>query len=142
MQIKEILKWLSDNHYHYSFRGNEDDEVLGFASLQTCTPGKMTWEEQKCTIRLRPVQSGEHILVDLEKQRRISVPFGKNGVYRERELIAERFRFFLCDAENGRVDPHALFQFHDAVAVRSDLGVPGIRVQRGGRYYGCQHSFS
>ena len=47
MQIKEILKWLSDNHYHYSFRGNEDDEVLGFASLQTCTPGKMTWVKKQ-----------------------------------------------------------------------------------------------
>ena len=47
MKIKEITKWLAERGYHYEFQGDENYEIIGFASLNTCESGKITWIKKR-----------------------------------------------------------------------------------------------
>lgn len=47
MKIKDILQWLADGGYEFSFTGDENAEVIGFASLSYCEAGKITWVKKK-----------------------------------------------------------------------------------------------
>jgi len=43
VQIKTIIKWLSESGYEFDFIGNESTEVIGFSSLTSCTEEELTW---------------------------------------------------------------------------------------------------
>lgn len=43
MEISAIINWLNDSCYQFFFKGDEHCEVKGFASLDSCEPGKITW---------------------------------------------------------------------------------------------------
>lgn len=67
MKSRDILEWLSKNDYIYTYRGDEETEILGFASLNTCKDGYITWikkreyfdkAENKSEIKLAVVQEG------------------------------------------------------------------------------------
>ncbi len=75
MIIKDILILLDNQHYEYVFKGDENTDVNGFASLQMCEPGKITWVKQqenynklerKDGVTLAVVQDG--VSVDIPNQ--------------------------------------------------------------------------
>ncbi len=47
MIIHEILTWLNQNGYDYSFTGNKQYDVSGFASLNMCTENDITWVKKR-----------------------------------------------------------------------------------------------
>ncbi len=47
MKINTILKWLAENGHMFTFSGDKDYEVSGYASLASCQPGKITWVKKK-----------------------------------------------------------------------------------------------
>lgn len=47
MKIKEIMQWLVENKYEFSFKGNDSVDISGFASLNTCEAGEITWVKKK-----------------------------------------------------------------------------------------------
>lgn len=47
MNIKTVTNWLADNSYDFSFIGDPGVEVSGFASLNTCEAGKITWIKKR-----------------------------------------------------------------------------------------------
>ena len=47
MKLKEILGWLSETHRSFVFHGDEEAVVDGFASLDHCEVGKITWVKKK-----------------------------------------------------------------------------------------------
>lgn len=67
MYIKTITQWLADNDYDFIFQGNENEDILGFAALNSCETGKITWIKkadnyenlvEKKTITVAVVQEG------------------------------------------------------------------------------------
>ena len=72
MYIKEITDWLRDNNYSFDYIGNEFHEVTGFASLDSCKPGKITWvkkaelyneKSDKTNVSVAVVQQGLHLTI-------------------------------------------------------------------------------
>ena len=47
MDVCLITDWLSKEGYKFEYIGEEHFDVLGFASLKTCAPGKITWIKKK-----------------------------------------------------------------------------------------------
>lgn len=47
MELKIILQWLTDSRYKFSFRGDVNCEISGFASLGSCKHQKITWVKKK-----------------------------------------------------------------------------------------------
>lgn len=47
MRIRTIIEWLTEKEYEFSFIGNDDYELTGFASLDAYEPGKITWVKKK-----------------------------------------------------------------------------------------------
>ena len=47
MFIKQITDWLSESGYSFSFEGKSCTEVSGFASLEACESGKITWVKKQ-----------------------------------------------------------------------------------------------
>lgn len=47
MIIKDIIEWLSTQNYDFSFDGDENLEVRGFASPEHCELGKLTWIKKR-----------------------------------------------------------------------------------------------
>jgi len=67
MEIKTITQWLAKSGYTFAFKGDEHIEVSGFASLNSCETGKITWIkkrenyeklENKTGINIAVVQNG------------------------------------------------------------------------------------
>lgn len=47
MKLKAITDWLRDNQYEFSCVGENDVEVTGFSSLNSCNAGKITWVKKR-----------------------------------------------------------------------------------------------
>lgn len=47
MRIESVVKWLTENGYKISYKGDFNAEICGFASLNTCEDGKITWVKKK-----------------------------------------------------------------------------------------------
>ena len=47
MILEKIVSWLNENGYNFSFAGDKQTEVLGFASLQSCRKKDITWIKNK-----------------------------------------------------------------------------------------------
>ena len=47
MTIQTIIDWLKEKQYEFVFTGDESSEITGFASLNTCDLGRITWVKKK-----------------------------------------------------------------------------------------------
>lgn len=47
MKLKVITDWLRENQYEFSCTGESDIDVTGFASLNSCDAGKITWVKKR-----------------------------------------------------------------------------------------------
>lgn len=47
MKFKAVIEWLKEKHYEFSYLGDENAEVIGFASLSSCEAGKITWVKKQ-----------------------------------------------------------------------------------------------
>lgn len=47
MKLKIITDWLEESGYEFSFKGDYNSEVSGFAALDSCGDGKITWIKKR-----------------------------------------------------------------------------------------------
>lgn len=63
MELKTIIQWLRENNYEFSYQGDEQLEISGFASLESCIPGRITWVKKKANYERIEDHSGIKIAV-------------------------------------------------------------------------------
>lgn len=47
MNVRMLIDWLSENGYSFSFQGDDNCVLTGFASLASCEAGKLTWVKKR-----------------------------------------------------------------------------------------------
>ena len=82
MKLKTITQWLIERGYVFSFKGDNNCEISGFASLDSCEAGKITWVKKRENYEKLEKKSGITVAVvqddlDLDIPNQIIAPNSK-----------------------------------------------------------------